>query len=158
MKNSIIRCIPLIVSLFLYPTRLLSQGETTTAVVGQVTDTSNAVVPGATVTITNRETGLERTAKTDTEGRFNFPQLRPGAYSVKVQAEGFDAQQMDNVVSGLGQKQTANFILRVAQSTATVQVSGEAPLLNPGNANTSTTFSAPGLEDLPNPGGDLTYP
>ena len=40
----------------------------------------------------------------------------------------------------------------------TVEVSGEAPLINPENANTSTTLNAPALEDLPNPGGDMTYP
>src|ERR1700733_9408879 len=68
------------------------QGETTSAIVGQVTDATNATVPGATVTITNRETSLQRTAKTDDEGRFNFPQLKPGTYSVKVEAEGFHPQ------------------------------------------------------------------
>ena len=62
----------------------LAQGETTSAIVGQVRDTTNAVVPGATVTITNPETGLRRSAKTDEAGRFNFPQLKPGTYSVKV--------------------------------------------------------------------------
>ena len=51
----------------------LAQGETTSAIVGQVRDTTNAVVPGATVTITNPETGLRRSAKTDDSGRFNFP-------------------------------------------------------------------------------------
>ena len=50
----------------------------TSAIVGQVRDTTNAVVPGATVAIANLETGLRRTAKTDDAGRFNFPQLKPG--------------------------------------------------------------------------------
>ena len=72
----------------------------------------------ATVTIANRETGLKRSAKTDDAGRFNFPQLKPGTYSVKVEAQGFEPQQNDNVVSGLGQKQTVDFTLRVAQSNA----------------------------------------
>ena len=66
---------------------------------------------------------LQRSAKTDEEGRFNFPQLKPGTYSVRVEAEGFDPQQNDNVVSGLGQKQTVNFTLKVAQSNQTVEVS-----------------------------------
>src|SRR6202795_1754300 len=136
----------------------VGQGETTSAIVGQVTDATNAAVPGATVTITNRETSLQRTAKTDDEGRFNFPQLKPGTYSVKVEAEGFDRLQNDNVLSGLGQKQTVNFTLKVAQSNQTVEVSGAAPLINPENPNTSTNLNAPALENLPNPGGDLTYP
>ena len=138
--------------------RISAQGETTSAIVGQVTDTSSAAIPDATVTITNRETGLKRSAKTDDEGRFNFPQLVPGAYSVSAEAEGFDARQIDNVVSGLGQKQTVNITLKVARSNQTIQVTEEAPLINPGNPNTSTTLNAPSLENLPNPGGDLTYP
>jgi hypothetical protein len=142
----------------LLPVDALSQGETTSAIVGEVTDTTTAVVPGATVTITNRETGVRRSARTDNAGRFNFPQLKPGTYSVKVEALGFEPRQNDNVISGLGQKQTVDFMLKVARSNEAVEVSGEAPLINLENANTSTTLSAPALENLPNPGGDLTYP
>jgi hypothetical protein len=92
-----------------------AQGETTSAIVGQVRDTTNAVVPGATVTIASPETGLRRSAKTDDAGRFSFPQLKPGSYSVKVEAQGFEPRQNDNVVSGLGQKQTVDFTLKVAR-------------------------------------------
>ncbi len=142
----------------LLQTKALAQGETTSAIVGQVRDTTYAVVPGATVTITNHETGLKRSARTDDAGRFNFPQLKPGTYSVRAEAQGFGPGQNDNVISGLGQKQTVDFMLKVARSNEAVEVSSEAPLINPENANTSTTLSAPALEDLPNPGGDLTYP
>jgi hypothetical protein len=123
-----------------------------------VSDVSGAAVPGATVTVTNKETGLRRSASTDDSGRFNFPQLKPGAYSVKVEAEGFEPQQNDAVPSALGQKQTVDFRLKIAQSKQTVEISSEAPILNPENANTSTSLNAHALEDLPNPGGDLTYP
>ncbi|HEV3218794.1 MAG TPA: carboxypeptidase regulatory-like domain-containing protein [Candidatus Acidoferrales bacterium] len=143
---------------FASPPSAWAQGETTSAIVGQVIDATNSAVPGATIIITNRETGMQRSAKTDAEGRFNFPQLKPGTYTVKVEAQGFAAQQNDNVISGLGQKQTLNFTLKVAQTSQTVEVSGAPPLLNPENANTSTNLSARVLENLPNPGGDLTYP
>jgi hypothetical protein len=144
--------------LFLLPKALYSQGETTSAIIGQVTDASGAAVPKAIVTVTNKETGLKRSATTDDSGRFNFPQLKPGTYSVKVEAEGFEPQQNDAVSSSLGQKQTVDFTLKIAQSQQTVEISGEAPILNPENANTSTNLNARALEDLPNPGGDLTYP
>jgi hypothetical protein len=137
---------------------VFGQGETTGAIVGQMTDATKAAISGATVTIENRETSLQRTAKTDDEGRFNFPQLKPGTYSIKVEAEGFDPRENDNVLSGLGQKQTVNFTLKVGQSNQTVEVSGAAPLINPENPNTTTNLNAPALENLPNPGGDLTYP
>jgi len=142
----------------LLPAEARAQGETTSAIVGQVRDTTNAVVPGVTVTIANRETGLRRSAKTDGAGRFTFPQLKPGIYSVRVEAQGFEPGQNDNVASGLGQRQTVDFTLDLARSNETVEVSSEAPLINPENPNTSNTLNTPALEDLPNPGGDLTYP
>ena len=148
--------LPVLISLF--PSQARAQGATTSAIAGEVMDASDAVVPGAIVAVTNHETGLKRSAYTDNAGRFNFPQLKPGTYSVKVQAEGFEPQQNDNVSSGLGQKQIVNFTLKIARSNEVVVVNSEAPLINPADANTSTTLSAPALEDLPNPGGDLTYP
>jgi len=140
------------------PPRAHAQGETTSAIVGQVTDATHAAIPGAIVTVVNTETGLERHARTDAEGRFNFPQLRPGTYSAQVQAQGFEPQQSSGVISGLGQKQTVNFVLQVASMQQAIEVSGAAPLLNTENANTSATLNAPALAELPNPGGDLTYP
>lgn len=151
--------LPIIILLFsLMAHSAFGQGETTSAIVGQVSDATSAPIVGAIVAITSRETGLQRTVKTDAEGRFNFPQLKPGRYSVKVEAAGFEPQENDNVLSGLGQKQTVNFTLKVSTSKQSVEVSGEALLLNPQNANTSTHLNAPALENLPNPGGDLTYP
>jgi hypothetical protein len=147
----------MILATALFSGRAFAQGETTSAIFGQVTDATGAVVAGASITITNQENGLKRSAKTDDAGRFNFPQLKPGAYAVKVEAQGFQPKQ-DNVVSGLGQKQTVNFTLKVAQSDQSVEVTSEAPLINTATANTTTTLSTKALEDLPNPGGDLTYP
>ncbi len=150
----------LLASLFslLFAARVLAQGETTSAIGGIVTDPTGASIPGVTVAVTNRDTGLQRTAKTDNEGRYNFPQLQPGIYSVKVQVEGFEPQKLENESAGLGQRQTVNFTLKLAQSKLTIEVTGEAPLINPENANTATTLNAQALENLPNPGGDLTYP
>ena len=136
----------------------LAQGETTSAIVGTVTDPSGAAIPHATVTITNNETGLKRSAATDSSGRFDFPQLKPGPYSVRAEADHFSPQQHNSVQAALGQKQTADFVLNVAPTAETVQVTENAALINPDNPNTSTTLTARALEDLPNPGGDLTYP
>ena len=112
---------------------------------------------GARVAITNNDTGSKRNALTDEAGRFNFPQLMPGPYTVKVEAERFATQSSGSVLSALGQKQTVNFTLKLAAATGEVTVSGEAPLVNPENPNTATTLNARALESLPNPGGDMTY-
>src|SRR6202050_1611596 len=146
------------VCLFLFPAESFAQGETTSAIVGQVTDVTRAGVPGATVTITSRESDARRSVHTDDVGRFNFPQLKPGTYSINVEAAGFEPQRNDAVSAGLGQKQTVDFVLKVAGAKQTGEVSAMPPVIDPGNPNTSTNLDAPALENLPNPGGDLTYP
>jgi Carboxypeptidase regulatory-like domain len=140
------------------PITASAQGETTSAIVGQVSDASGAGVAGASVTIVNAATGLRRAAITGESGRFDFAQLSPGTYLVKVQAEGFEPAKNDDVSAGLGQKQTINFTLKVAQAKESIEVQSDAAILSPENANTSTTLNARALENLPNPGGDLTYP
>jgi len=57
---------------------VMAQGETTSAIVGSVTDPTSAAIRGATVTVTSSETGMRRSVKTDDSGRFSFPQLKPG--------------------------------------------------------------------------------
>ena len=158
MLRSILAAFLLIAFQFCVVPPAFPQGETTSAIVGQVSDATGSRVPHVQVTVTNKETGLRRNASTDDAGRFNFPQLKPGTYIVRVEAVGFEPQENDSVISALGQKQNVDFTLKLAQSKQTVEIRSDAPILNPENANTSTTLSAPSLENLPNPGGDLTYP
>jgi Carboxypeptidase regulatory-like domain len=134
------------------------QGETTAAIVGSVYDQAGAAIAGAQVTVTGADNGLKRSLRTDDGGRFSFPQLKPGVYSVKVEADHFETQEVHAVFAGLGQKQTVDVKLKIATANQEVTVTDESQLINPDNANTSTTLNARALEDLPNPGGDLTYP
>jgi hypothetical protein len=152
------KLIGLLVAVFLLRALAMAQGETTSAIVGSVTDPAGAAIPGATVTVTNIENGLKRSMQTDDSGRFSFPQLNPGLYSVKAEADRFQAQQNNSVSAGLGQRQTVDFKLIIASANQTILVQEQAPLINPENPNTSSTLNAHSLEDLPNPGGDLTYP
>src|SRR5258708_29236556 len=82
---------------FLLPEATFCQGETTSAIVGQVSDASGEAVPSGTATVTNKETGLRQSGNTADSGRFNLPQLKPGAYSVKLTARGFSTPQNDAV-------------------------------------------------------------
>src|SRR5258708_1311632 len=137
---------------------VMAQGETTSAIVGPVTDPSGEAIRGAAVTVTSSENGMKRSVKTDDSGRFSFPQLKPGMCSVKAEADRFEAQQNNNVAAGLGQKQTVDFKLNIASARESIVVRDQAPLVNPENPNTSTTLTARSIENLPNPGGDMTYP
>src|SRR5579871_6080729 len=97
-----------IAGMLVRPAPAWAQGETTSAIVGEVRDASGALMPQAMVAIINNETGMLRSVKTGVSGSINFPQLRPGMYTVKVESPGFAPQQQPNVFAGLGQKQTVN--------------------------------------------------
>jgi len=139
------------------PAILFAQGETTSAILGTVTDPTGAAIAGAAILVTETGTGWKRADKTDSAGRFSFPQLKPGEYSVQAEAEGF-AKQAISVTTALGQKQSVDFTLALAAAKSEVSVTTEAPLINPENPNTATTLASEALENLPNPGGDMTYP
>jgi hypothetical protein len=134
------------------------QGETTSAIAGQVADQSGAAIRGAEIAAVNEDTGLKRRAQTDDAGRFTLPQLKPGSYTVQAAAPGFEGQQNRAVPAALGRTQTVDFVLKVQAQRQAVTVTEGAPLLDTQDPNTSTTLNAPALESLPNPGGDLTYP
>ena len=76
---------------------------TTGTIVTTVTDSSGAVVPGASVTVANVDTGFERSGSTDGNGRFVAPQLPPGNYSVTVTQSGFATMLQEDVVVTVGQ-------------------------------------------------------
>src|SRR6202158_2764724 len=103
---------------------------------GDVTDTSGAVVAGATITVENLGTNEKRTATTTASGSFRVPDLAIGKYKVTATAEGFKTLvQTSEVLTGAVTR--TEFKLPVGQRTETVEVEGSAPLvdLSPNNNN-----------------------
>jgi hypothetical protein len=133
----------------------IAQNVVTGGISGTITDPSGAVVPNATLTLKSNATGETQTATTGSTGLYNFPLLKPGSYSVSIAQSGFRGvnQKVDVL---LGQVTTANIKLVVGNASETVEVTAAAPLLQTEDANISTTFTSTQIENLPNPGGDLT--
>ena len=134
-----------------------AQSETTGGLGGQVVDPSGGAIGGATLTIVYVATGFRRTVRSDADGRFSFPQVQPGLYRIEADAPAFEHVQQPVTVS-LGRVEIVALTLPIAGLTSSVSVSGEPPVLNTRNPNTTTTFNVAALERLPNPGGDLTFP
>src|SRR5687767_13050728 len=95
---------------------------------GTVTDEQGAVLPGATVTITQLNTNVVRTAVTNELGRYFVPALAPGAYEVTAELSGFGTGKR-SVVFRIGQEGTVDFVLRVGTIAESVLVSGQAALV-----------------------------
>src|SRR5580704_9914585 len=133
----------------------LSQNIVTGAISGTVTDPSGAIVPGAQVNLKSNTTGETQTTVTSSTGLYNFPLLKPGSYRVSISQSGFRTYN-DTVDVLLGQIATTNIKLVVGNTSETVEVSGQAPLLQTEDANISTTFNTQQIAALPAPGGDIT--
>jgi hypothetical protein len=132
-----------------------SQTITTADAVGVVTDTSGAVVPAASVTIKSVGSGETRTEKSNNQGQYRFPLLKPGEYLISASAKGLKSN-VSRVTLLVGQEQEINLTMTAEGTTTVVEVSTEAALLQTENANLETSFNSKQVQDLPMPGGDLT--
>ena len=104
--------------------------QTTTAtVLGTVTDAQKAVLPGVVVTALNVDTGIEVVSTTDATGRFRLGALKPGTYDIRTELSGFSPKVRKGVTLFVGQEVSFDFELGVAAVEETVNVTGEAPVI-----------------------------
>src|SRR6266852_4153277 len=94
-------------------------------ILGSVTDSSGAAVPGATVTIKNVDTGLVRTVTTSDDGSYSAPELPIGTYSVSVEKAGFMLGVVTGIKVEVSSERRADVALQIGQSAQTVEVRGE---------------------------------
>jgi hypothetical protein len=156
LRNSLLS-IPVLWLLLVFNVPSTAQSIISGDVTGIVTDPSGAAVPNATVTLTNVSTNTSQKATTNSDGGFRFAFTPPGTYVVNVTAQGFQTQQRPGVSVAAGQPTAVNIQLAVAGATQTVEVIEAATALQTENADVSTNFSTEMIENLPNPGNDLTY-
>ncbi len=124
-------------------------GSLTAEIKGRITDPNGAVVNGATVTLTDPDKGVSRTATTDSQGEYRFLTLTPGTYQLKVEAGGFSSQLKNGIQVTVGQTSDQNFSLKVGDTTAIVEVTGDAPLIETDRSQQSTTISERFIRELP---------
>jgi hypothetical protein len=135
---------------------LNAQTTTSGGLTGVVTDPSHALVADAGVEIRDSAKGTTQSTETDREGVYRFFFLAPETYTLTVTHAGFRKEsRMANVL--LGPPVTVNVTLELATEHATVNVTGEAPLIQSENGDVSTTINQQQVAEVPNPGGDITY-
>ena len=133
-----------------------AQSIITGAVSGTITDPSGAILPNATVTLVNTATGDTQSGKTNTSGVYLFPLLKPGDYTVTVEQSGFRVA-VAKVTVTLGQTATADLKLELGDASQRVEVTIGNVELQTEDGNISSNFDTHQVENVPNPGGDLTY-
>ena len=143
-------------ALLLLPGISWAQSIVTGGISGVVTDPSGAVITGATVTLKNTVTGEALSATTGSSGTYQFTLLKPGTYAVSATQSGFK-QITESIEVLLGQITTANLKLEIGSGAITVEVTGQGALLQTEDANISSNFDTRMIQEVPNPGGDITY-
>ena len=137
----------------------LSQAQSITSgdVTGTVTDPTGAAVPDAAVTLTNLDTNTSLNTTTSAEGTYRFAFMAPGTYKISVTARGFQTEQRTALVVRAGQPTAVDVQLKVVGATQTVNVTEAASYLQTENADVTTNFGKTLVQNLPNPGSDITY-
>jgi len=117
---------------------------------GSITDTSGAVIAGATITATNKATSAERIAITDSSGYYRIAGLTPGIYKVKIEAKGFASQINEEVTLNVGITLTINASLKPGGTAETVIVNaGDVALVETSKTELAGVVSNREIENLP---------
>ena len=119
---------------------------------GTALDSSQAVLPGVTITLTEETTGLSRTVVSNEAGRWVLPAVTPGRYTIKAELGGFQTQNRSGVVVNVGQAITINLTLPVGTLSDQVTVTGEAPLVEVTKSEVGTNITGENIEALPTAG------
>ena len=126
------------------------------SIVGHVADQTGAVVKGATVTITNKDTNVSKILTTSSSGDYTAPALNPGNYSVSVDAQGFSHAVSGGLILEVQQTLRQDFKLTVGSTSSTVEVSAETQMLHTDDTTLGQVLQADMIEALPLNGGDFT--
>ena len=116
---------------------------------GTVMDATGGVVPGATITARNQETGFLRTGFTDENGSYRLPALPPGVYTLTVELAGFTTENRPDIVLVIDQTANLNFTLRLATIDESITVTGESPIVDTSRSDVSTSVMTDQIQSLP---------
>jgi Carboxypeptidase regulatory-like domain len=153
MRSRLLRLCVLIGAVFALCALAAAQSATA-SLRGTITDPKGAVVQGGTVTLSNPATGFLRTAKSGTDGVYQFLEVPPATYTLTVVVSGFATVKQDRVALQVSQPATLDIAMQVKGTTEIVEVTSEAPLVNTTDASQGSVFNSTQLTSLPSEGRD----
>jgi hypothetical protein len=122
--------------------------EQTSSIEGTIVDGSGAALPGVTVEAVSAK-GQKYSAQTDSAGKYRFPSIPPGQYTVTATLAGMEPAQVRNVNAALGQTPQVDITLKIGAVTEQITVTAEAPLVDATSSATATSITSETFEKLP---------
>lgn len=127
---------------------LFGQGITG-SITGTVTDSTGATITGATVTVIQISTNATRTVTTSDAGSYTVTQLAPGHYNVKVDKDGFDASQQNNITLAIDQVAKIDVTLNVGSNKQTISVTAESPVIQTETSSVGLVVDSSSIQNTP---------
>jgi len=140
-----------LVVLMFFSANAFGQGQGVSAIRGSIKDPQGAVVAGASVTLTNVETNLSRTATSNDNGQFAFEGIQPGTYKIEVEAKGFKKAVLNQVGALVSKPTDLDVAMEIGDVTETISVTvgaGET-LINTQDASLGNNFVSQQITQLP---------
>ena len=145
-----------VLSLITFAITGLSAQTATSSLNGTVLDPRGAMIPAATLTLSNPQTGFTREVNTSGQGVYQFLQVPPATYELSISAPGFSTQKRNNLVLMVNTPATLVISMQVAGAQTTVQVVETAPLVNTQDASLGHAFNSDQIAYLPFEGREAT--
>ena len=136
-------------SLILGLGQIFAQSTVTGGINGKVTDPQGAVVPNASITITNTGTNNAVTITATNDGGYRVTNLQPGTYRVETTVTGFAPAVANNIIVEVGQSTPLDIKLAVGDATAEVEVTAEAPVINTNDNANAANINQTSINELP---------
>jgi hypothetical protein len=127
---------------------VLDAQSDTGRVTGAVTDSTGAIIPGASIVLTNTDTDIAQTRVTGSDGNFTFPALMRGHYRIEITANGFTSQKQEFELQ-VQQVDTIEFKLKTGTASTTVDVTDAAPIVDLSTSSTGEVIEGRQVVDLP---------
>ena len=148
---------PLVIAVtFLFFTQLCHAQGAVGTIVGQVSDPTGAVIPGANIIITETDTNVSHEATTGSAGTYSVPYLKPGPYSVLVKATGFSSTRIEHLSLAVDQTVRADAVLKPGTASEQITVSAQGVQLDSETASIGQLISEQQVSDLPLNGRNFT--
>src|SRR5262245_53111495 len=125
------------------------QAQSTATLAGRVLDPTGALVPGAEITVSHRETGVERIVNTDQKGNYQVAALPVGTYRVKVEAPGFHAQVLETLTVEVGRSIVQEFQRRIGNVSQQVIVTSNAALSDRASISVGQVIDQKTVQEIP---------